>query len=124
MFPYYLSLGMTYEEYWHGDTSLVKAYRKAYELKLENDNTLLWLEGRYIYEVLCDVAPLYHAFAKNPKPADYLDKPFPLNTESGKKRKEDEEKKRFDDFMADMKAWAKKVNEKHEKKEVGDNGRT
>ena len=63
-FPYYLSIGMTEEQYWDGDPELVKYYRKAEEIRNEKRNQELWLQGMYIYEALCDASPIFHAFAK------------------------------------------------------------
>ena len=63
-FPYYLSIGMTPDQYWDGDPALVKYYRKADELKWERKNQELWLQGMYFYEAICDASPVLHAFAK------------------------------------------------------------
>lgn len=94
MFPYYLSIGMTYEQYWNGDPNLVKYYRQADELKVERKNQELWLQGMYIYEALCDVSPILQAMAKKgTKPHPYSDKPYAI-TEKQRKR-EIEEKERM-----------------------------
>lgn len=70
---------MTCEQYWHGDVWLVRAYRKAYEYRLKQQNFDAWLQGLYIYRALCDVSPILHAFAKNgTKPNAYLSEPLPL----------------------------------------------
>ena len=90
-FPYYLSIGMTPEQYWDGDPSLVKYYRKSDEISRERRNQELWLQGMYIYEALCDVAPVLHAFAKRgTKPAPYSDHPYALT----KRERADEQKLR------------------------------
>lgn len=78
-FPYYLSIGMTPEQYWDDDPALAKYYRKADELQRNRRNQELWLQGMYIYEALCDVAPIFHAFAKRgTKPLPYSDHPYAL----------------------------------------------
>lgn len=64
LFPYYLSIGMTEEQYWDKDSRLVVSYRKADELRMTRKNQELWLQGAYFYEALCRVSPLLHAFAK------------------------------------------------------------
>ena len=47
-FPYFLSLGMTYDEYWNQDCTLVKAYQDA-----EKDKTRAYKYGsvaaRHVY---------------------------------------------------------------------------
>ena len=78
-FPYYLVIGMSAEQYWDGDPSLVKAYRKAEEIRQKRRNEELWLQGMYIYEALCDVSPMLHAFAKRgTKPRPYSDRPYAI----------------------------------------------
>ena len=80
LFPYYLSIGMTLDQYWDGDSTLVKYYRKAEEIRNEKRNQELWLQGMYVYEAICDVSPILHAFAKKgTKPTPYSAKPYPLN---------------------------------------------
>ena len=78
-FPYYLSIGMSPEQYWDGDPTLAKHYRKAEELRRKRRNEELWLQGMYIYEALCDVSPVLNAFAKRgTKPRPYSDHPYAL----------------------------------------------
>ena len=81
VFPFYLSIGMTPEQYWDGDPSLAKYYRKAYELQRKRRNEDLWLQGMYIYEALCDVSPLLQAFAKKgTKAHPYVDHPYSITS--------------------------------------------
>ena len=78
-FPYYLSIGMTPEQYWDSDPMLTKYYRKADEIRRKRRNEELWIQGMYIYEALCDVSPILHAFAKRgTKPTPYPDHPYAL----------------------------------------------
>ena len=95
LFPYYLSIGMTYEQYWEGDCTLTKYYRKADEIKKERMNEELWLQGMYIYEALCDVSPILHAFAKKgTKPQPYSERPYSI-TEAQRKRAEEEKARKI-----------------------------
>lgn len=90
VFPYYLSIGMTYDQFWNDDPTLVRYYRKADEIKTERANTELWLQGLYVYEAICDVAPILHAMAKKgTKPHPYPEKPYAI-TESQRKRDAEE----------------------------------
>ncbi len=94
MFPYYLSIGMTYEQYWEGDCTLVKYYRQAEELRNEKRNQELWLQGMYIYEALCDVSPILHAFAKKgAKPNSYSTKPYAITEKQIRQEREEKERK-------------------------------
>lgn len=85
MFPYYLTAGMTERQYWDGDCTLVRAFRKADKLRLERRNQELWIQGMYIYEAFGNVSPLLHAFAKKgTKALPYRAEPYPIGREKPK----------------------------------------
>lgn len=93
MFPYYLSIGMTYEQYWEGDSTLVRYYRKAEEMRNDRRNQELWLQGMYVYEAICDVSPILHAFAKKgSKPHPYPTKPYAISEKQIRKEREEKER--------------------------------
>ena len=94
VFPYYLSIGMTYEQFWNDDPMLVSYYRKAAELKIERKNQELWLQGMYIYEALCDVSPILHSMAKKgTKARPYPEQPYSI-TKSQRRREREEQERR------------------------------
>ena len=94
MFPFYLSIGMSPEQYWDGDCTLVKYYRKAEELRNEKRNQELWLQGMYFYEAICDVSPILHAFAKKgAKPHPYPSKPYAISEKQIRQEREEKERK-------------------------------
>ena len=103
MFPQYLFMGMTYEQYWEGSPQLAVAYRKAYELKRKADNEQAWLHGMYVCDAFAVV--LQNAFKKRGQRVQtYLEKPidiFPL-TEKEKKRKEAEQNRKMQQAMEQM----------------------
>ena len=97
LFPYYLSIGMTAEQYWDGDCTLTRYYRKADEIRKERRNEELWLQGMYIYEALCDVSPVLHAFAKKgTKPTPYSGKPYAITEEQHKRSEMEKERARIE----------------------------
>ena len=52
-FPFYLSIGMTYEQYWEGDSSLVKYYRDAFLLQKDRKNEEIYvIGGGEVYKAL------------------------------------------------------------------------
>lgn len=59
LFPQYLLMGMTPEQYWDGESSLKKAFRKAYQLKMEIEQKSAdrnnWYMGQYLIAVLQSV---------------------------------------------------------------------
>lgn len=116
VFPYYLSIGMTPAEFWDGDCELVKFYREAHELKKEQKNQELWLQGLYIYEAIANLSPMLKAFVKNPKPKPYPEKPYPLTKGGLEEQKEKEHEQAKTAQFDKMKQWMQAVNRKMEKK--------
>lgn len=100
-FPLYLSLGMTYDQFWNDDVWLAKYYLEAFKLKQERelsyDNYKLWLQGLYVYEAIMDVSPILHAFAKSgTKPRKYREKPIPITEEEIKQNEEEARQRRLE----------------------------
>ena len=113
MFPYYLSIGMSSEQYWNGDCTLVKYYREAEELRNEKRNQELWLQGMYIYEAICDVAPILHAFAKKgTKPHPYPTKPYAINEKQIRQEREEKERKLIEKGKKFMEAMMLSTNKR------------
>ena len=122
MFPYYLTIGMTYEKYWEGDPTLHKYYRKADEMRTERKNQELWLQGMYIYEALCDVSPVLHAYAKKgTKPHPYAENPYPLNEKQKEKAEEEHERITAIKAKRNMEAFMIANNKRFEEKSQSKN---
>ncbi len=89
-FPFYLAIGMSYAEYWEGDSSLARYYRKANRIKQEEINNNAWLQGLYVYDAVSTA--LHNALrgmGKTKPPAQtYAKKPYDFN----KKEKNEAEK--------------------------------
>ena len=82
-----MSLGMTYDQYWHGDPEIARYYRKADEIRRERKNEEMWWQGLYIYEAFCCASPLFHDLAKKgTKARPYPEEPHPVTRR--KQRKE------------------------------------
>ena len=74
-FPFYLAIGMSSAEYWEGDCSLTRYYRKAYKIKQEEINNNAWLQGLYIYDAVS--TSLHNALrGKNQKARQYAERPY------------------------------------------------
>ncbi len=117
VFPYYLSIGMTPEQFWDGDCTLVKYFRKAEELRNDRRNQELWLQGMYIYEALCDVAPILRAFvAKGAKPTPYSEKPYPLNNKQSVRDEEEKQRRLAEKGKRFMEAKMASINKRFEGK--------
>lgn len=115
VFPYYLSIGMTVDQFWNDDPMLTKYYRKADGLKIDRKNQELWLQGLYVYEALCDVAPLLHAMAKkSTKALPYPEKPYSLTERQRKLEQEEQERKVADKGKMFMEMMMRQSNKKYD----------
>lgn len=96
--PFFISIGMTYEQFWEGDPTMTKYYLKAYQEKekreAEKQKWIMWEQGLYVYEAICDVAPVLRAFSKSTKPLPYPKEPWNLDKSKEQQDKELEEKKK------------------------------
>lgn len=103
MCPYYMAIGMTYDQYWRDDVTMPIMFRKAYKIKQEEIKWQIWEEGVYTYEALCKVSPVLHAFAKNgTKPLPFSSEPYgiqKIREEREEKEKIKEEKKADNERM-------------------------
>ena len=115
-FPYFLSLGMTPEQYWDGDASLTRAYLELDKIRQERENYRTWLQGMYIYDALGRLAPVFQAFGKKgAKAQPYPDRPYPLDEEEIEQRKQEAEKKKMEKgkrYLQNLKAQNDLIFEK------------
>ena len=126
MFPKYMALGMTYDEFWEGPAWLVRSYREAAELKRAQRNWEMWMQAAYIYDTLRRVSPVFRPFGKGEvKPADFMEAPYPLTEKEAREREEARERKNFFEYLARMEADSErelKRRAEQAKKEVSKDG--
>lgn len=92
LFPYALSIGMTYDQYWNDDVELIDVYMKKREYDFIRKNQEFHLQGQYICLAVME------ALKSNKNDKVYPDKPFEL---SFNKKEPQNEQERIE---ADMKA--------------------
>lgn len=115
-----MSYGMTYEEFWDGDVRSHRMYREAYKLRMKQVNFESWLNGRYVYDAFCAVAPIVRAFSKARKPLDYPDHPYDLTEAERIEREEREAKERYERVKTKVEAFA--AERKQKQKESSEKG--
>ena len=80
-----MSMGVSFDEFWHGDYCKLKFYEEAYFTSLERKNHELWLEGMYVYRAISAVVGAMTG--ASPRKTGYPEKPFPI-TDSLKDQKQ------------------------------------
>lgn len=124
LFPHYLLMGMTAEQYWDGESWLKKSYREAYKLRIENEAKIAdrnnWYLGQYFIAAL-QAVPLFVAGfnTKGVTLPTYPEKPILEKAEEEKKeedrRKHEEDQTRL--AMAMMQAAFHRFNKNFEKRQ-------
>ena len=108
MFPYYLSIGMSYELFWEADPTLCKAYRKADSIRRRRMNEELWLNGIYTAEALSSTVGNMFSKRKYKYPAE----PKPITLEELEERRDRDRKAKMERIKAAFTARALAVNKK------------
>lgn len=99
VFPYYLSIGMTYDQFWNEDVCLVKYYREADEMRNGRRNREMWLQGLYFTSALnASVGNLFSK--KGAQPIEYLAQPIPITRSEIKERQRQQMIERAEGFRA------------------------
>lgn len=99
--PIFMSYGMSYDEYWHSSPYRARFYLEAHKLKVRQKDEEMWMQGMYIYEALCDVSPILHAFSKKgTKPLPYSKCPYTSNNSDLQTKKDKEQEKRNAELVA------------------------
>ena len=122
MCPIYMSYGMTYDEFWYKSPYRAKFYLDSHKLKMKQQDEYMWIQGMYIYEALCKVSPILHAFSKKgTKPLPYSNKPYLSDSLATKTEKDKEQEKKNAQLIAQLhfKQWAKLMKERFEKQKKG-----
>lgn len=107
--PQYMAIGMSRDEFWHGEARLVIDYRKAWKIKQKQKNYELWFQGMYFYEALLDASPMFRFSLKPPKPTPYSDEPYALTKKEREEQTERKEKAEMLKIKASMTAWMKQI---------------
>lgn len=103
-FPFYLSIGMSSAEYWSGDPSLPRYFRKAFEMRQKRENEQAWLNGLYVYDAM--MSALSHLSQNKSSHKNYATKPYSSTAEEAKKEHEDKVIEAQAQAEVWMKTWA------------------
>ena len=103
--PQYMSIGVSFQEYWHGDYTQLAYYAKAFEVQRERANYDAWLQGAYVYDAVCMVSPILRAFAKSgTKPVPYHKEPYGAKSSGSGATADSKKPKKTDKEIQDIQA--------------------
>lgn len=117
-----MAIGMSYKEYWEDDPYLVRAYKRAYDYKRQEQNQILWLQGVYFYQALNTVISNFGASLSGKRgKAEYLKEPLDIfkQSKSDKEIKAQKERQKIIDYFTQMK---KSWDLTHQNNGVNENG--
>ena len=107
VFPTFLMMGMTCEQFWEGDPRLVRAYRQADGLRRQRRNQELWLEGIYMGEAIDST--IGNVFRKGEKHA-YPSEPLPITEAELEEKRQREQREKMEKIKAAFMVKAMRVN--------------
>ena len=116
--PLYMSYGMSYYAFWHGDVHAHKMYKEAHRIRMSEQNTMNWLMGQYVYEAIGAWSGIIRAFSKQTKPRKYSDHPYDIFKEDRELREEREARERYRRIREKVAAFADAFNEENAKKKL------
>ena len=121
MYPVYMNMGMSYEEYWHGPPWLARAYRQAHEMRMRQEEWARHRQGAYIFEALLCAAPVLKPFVKEAKPGKYPEEPWPLTQKEADEQAARRERANYEKVLARRRKQVQMRKEEAEKQEVKGN---
>lgn len=102
-----MAMGVSCDEYWHGDHTKLPYYRKAYALKRREINEQLWLQGIYFLRAIGCIIPK--------SDAEYPEEPIPLTQEEADEQAERKRRAEIDRARTYMEVMMHNINEKRKK---------
>ena len=112
MCPYFMSIGVTYEQFWYGDFDICKYALKAEKLRNVKKNNDFWWNSLYIFRALLDASPAFHDFGSGDevkiKP---LDRPLPLTQEEAEEREQQKIRENQEMMMDYLLSYAERHNQ-------------
>ena len=92
-----MSMGMTYDEFWYGDTERIHFYEKAQRMRDDHQNGMMLVQAAYIYRCFEAYRELIMQ-SKNAKIYPLNMEPFPLTPE----QREELDRKHEDELRTKM----------------------
>lgn len=109
--PYYMAMGVSCNDYWYGDYSMLQHYVKTHEMLIEQKNQDAWWQGMYIHKAV-DTVIINRFCKKKGEPQEkYPDKPIritPLSEQEKEKQAEAARQKIINDLTGWGNAWKNK----------------
>jgi hypothetical protein len=103
--PYYMALGVPYNDYWYGDYTMLPYYIKAHEMRNAQRNQELWMQGLYIHDAMSIV--MSNAFRKkSDEIIPYPKEPYPITKEEADNRAESKRIEALQVAKAKFEAWS------------------
>lgn len=112
MCSYYMLIGVSYDEFWHGDYTRLKFYIEAHNLRRQKQSEEMWLQGLYFFNALSTALSNLNLDGKRRKPNKYIEEPLRLipMTESEKRIKAEKDKQAVIDYFTNLERKFKSKN--------------
>ncbi len=110
--PYYMSIGVTYEEFWYGDFAICKYARQAEKLRRKRTNQEMWWNAIYMFRTMLDVAPAFRDFGdgKKTKISFSTEQPFPMDKQESEEIEKAKHERQKEEFLSKMLSYTQSHN--------------
>lgn len=120
--PQYLAMGMTWDEYWHNNTKVHKAYREAFEIRRRDRNNDMYMMGGYIFETMVRVSPLFRSMGGGNANVSYMEEPYPLTKKEARERQEARDRENYRQYIAKRREASERELKRRKEAAKGGNG--
>lgn len=117
VFPWYMAIGMSYDQFWNQDPYLAVYYREMHEFKRDEENQKQWWQGLYTYIAISTALSNIHLDGKKHKINQYLQEPLRIRPKTEEELEADRQRAirrtvmQLDAFKAAFDESHKEVNE-------------
>lgn len=112
--PYALSIGIDEKRFWELNPRLMQPYIKAYRIRKKEENSMLYVQGRYFLDAL--LASVGNMFkGKQTKAFEFPKEPYPL-FEEVVELTEEEKKRQRENLLLSLKIMMGNFNRTHKNK--------
>lgn len=112
-----MAMGMSYQEFWHGDYTQWKFCEEQYQIRKKWENEMLWLQGAYFFDAV--TAALANSFRdKGKPPVSYREEPIRITPMTEEDQKA-EQQKQIDEFRAALNTLGQRFEAKHKRERGG-----
>lgn len=118
IFPQAYAIGISWEQFWSFNPRIIKAYMKAYEQRMIQQDYLNWINGQYTLSAV--LYAVEHCLSGKKAKTEYIKRPVLQEMQKNNITNEEELQKQRNLFLAKLQAMQANFELSHPKKKAGE----